>query len=93
MGFAQPAAGCSAAEAEAGRSRGAQLSLELGGGEARAGGEPVARGELEVAIARPVRDDADQVAEVRLRIEPVEPSRGDQTSHSRRPGVEPSLLL
>jgi hypothetical protein len=60
---------------------GAQLSLELGVVEASAGGEPVARGELEVTTARPVRDDADQVAEVRLRIEPVEPSRGDQRHH------------
>ena len=57
---------------------GTQLALELGGVEASAGGEPVARGELEVAVAGPVRQDAEQVAEVGLGIEAVETSGGDQ---------------
>src|SRR5690606_11278386 len=35
---------------------------------------PLARAELEEALARPVRQDADQVAEVRLGVEAMEPS-------------------
>jgi len=55
-----------------------QLALELGGIEASASGEPIAGAELEEALARPVRQDADDVAKVGLRIEAVEPSRSDQ---------------
>ena len=56
----------------------AQLALELGGVETGAGREPVARGELEVAIAWPMGQDADEVAEVGVGVEAMEASGGDQ---------------
>ena len=56
----------------------AQLALELGGVEAGAGSGPVARGELEVTVARPVGEYAEQVAQVGLGIEVVQPGRGDE---------------
>ena len=50
----------------------AQLALELGGVETGAGREPVARDELEVAIAWPMGQDAEEVAEVGLGVEAME---------------------
>jgi len=40
-----------------------------------AGGGPVLGGEFEVSVARPVRHDADDLREVGLDVERVEPSR------------------
>lgn len=55
-----------------------QLSLELGGVEAGPGCQPVAGAQLEEALARPVGQDAEEVAEVGLGIEVVKAGRGDQ---------------
>src|SRR5690606_17527697 len=54
------------------------LDRELGGVEARACGRPVLRGELEVAIPRPVSEDAEEVAEVCLGLEGVQAARRDE---------------
>ena len=55
-----------------------ELSLEFGGVEAGPRCQPVAWAQLEEALARPVGQDAELVAEVRLGVEVVEASRGDQ---------------
>ena len=59
-------------------SDGPQLSLEFGGIETFAGGEPVAGAQLEEALARPVRQDTEDVTEVGLGIEAVQARGGDQ---------------
>ena len=59
----------------------AQLALELAGVEASPGREPVARTQLEEALARPVGQDAEQVAQTGLGVEAVQASRGDQRHH------------
>ena len=43
----------------------------------RAAGEPVPRRELEVAIMRPVRQDAEHLVEVDERVDAVQPTAGD----------------
>ena len=63
------------------------LEGELGGVEARTGGRPVLRGELEEAIARPVREHAEDVPEVALGIEVVQAARGDQGEQVARSGA------
>jgi len=54
------------------------LTRELDGVEAGTSGGPVLRGELEVAISRPVREHAEDVPEVALGIELVQAARGDE---------------
>ena len=55
-----------------------ERQLELLGRESCARGAPVLRGELEVPVAVPVRQDADDLGEVQLGVESVELGRGDQ---------------
>lgn len=50
----------------------------LAGVEASAGRGPVPGAEFEVATIRPMREDAEQVAQVDLEIELVQPCGGDQ---------------
>jgi hypothetical protein len=50
----------------------ADFGLELSGRDASARCEPVLGRELKVAFAGPVRQDADEVTEVRLRVEAVQ---------------------
>ena len=59
---------------------GADLANELGGVDPFARGGPVLRGELEleVAVARPERDETDELREIDLRVEPVQLSGGDE---------------
>src|SRR5258706_4069090 len=54
------------------------LEGELARVEAGAGGGPVAGAELEVALARPVGEDAEEVAQVGLGVERVQARRGDE---------------
>ena len=56
----------------------AEFALELCSVEPLAGSAPVARAQLQEALARPVRQHADDVTEVRLRIEAVQPRRRDE---------------
>jgi hypothetical protein len=53
-----------------------QLSLDLARVEPGAGGAPVFGRELEVTVARPVREDLDDLAEVRVEV--VSLARGDE---------------
>jgi hypothetical protein len=64
-----------------------QLALELGSVEARASAGPVAGGKFEVALARPVGQDAEEIAQIRLGVEAVKPA--DATSVSRLPAACP----
>jgi hypothetical protein len=57
----------------------AQLTLELGGVETSTGSEPVARAQLEEALARPVGQDAEQGVVVAADEEPGLPADGDAT--------------
>ena len=54
---------------------GSDLRGELAGVEASAGSGPILGSEFEVAVLRPVREEAEEVAEVRLGVEVVEASR------------------
>jgi len=56
----------------------ADLAVELGEIEAHTSCGPIAGTQLEKPVARPVRQDAEEVAQVGLRIEAVEARRGDQ---------------
>src|SRR6516225_12011060 len=56
----------------------AEGQLELPLVETSAGLDPVLGRELEIAVARPVRQDADDVGEVALDVEAVELARGDE---------------
>jgi hypothetical protein len=58
--------------------QGADLGGELPGVEASTGGGPVLGSELEVAVLGPVGQDAEDVAEVLLGVEPVQARRGDE---------------
>ena len=55
-----------------------EFVLEFGGIEASASGAPITRTQLEESLTRPVRQHAEQIAEVGLRIEGVQSRRGDQ---------------
>ena len=55
-----------------------QLTLKLDGVERCTCREPVAGTQFEKALAGPVRQDANDVAEVGLRIEAMQPRRGDE---------------
>ena len=65
--------------------------IELAPIEAGARGGPVLRRQLEIAIARPVRHDADHVGEVPLDVEAVQLARRDQREEVRRPPVSQEL--
>src|SRR5271154_5643630 len=56
----------------------ADLGGELDGTETRASASPVLRRQLEIPFARPVGQDAEEVAQVRLGIEAVQACRGDE---------------
>src|SRR4051794_11783801 len=56
----------------------AELGGKLDGVEASAGGGPVLGSELEITLARPVPENAEQVAQVELGIEPVQSRGGDE---------------
>src|SRR5690242_11931768 len=64
----------------------AELGVDLLRVEPAERARPVLRGELEIPLARPVRQDADDVAEVRLGVEPVQLARGDQGEEVRGGG-------
>ncbi len=56
----------------------ADLAGEFLGVEPGAGGNPVFGRQLELPILGPVGEDAEQVAKVRLGVEPVQPAGGDE---------------
>ena len=56
----------------------AELGAQLSGVEEGSGSEPVLRGELDVAVLGPVGQDAEDVAEVLLGVEPVQVGGGDE---------------
>ena len=62
----------------------AEVGVELAGIEASAGGQPVLGGELEEAAARPVGQDAEDVAQVDLGIETVQAGGGDESEEVAR---------
>ena len=55
-----------------------ELGGELSRVEASASGGPVARAELEVSAFGPVAEDAEEIAQVGLRVETVKAGRSDQ---------------
>jgi hypothetical protein len=57
---------------------GAEVASKLDGIETSASGGPILGSKLEIAVARPVRQNAEHVAQVELGIELVQPSGGDQ---------------
>src|SRR5258708_17309744 len=61
----------------------AYLASELASIESGACGGPVARAQLEVPIARPVREHTEEVAQVGLGIEAVKAGRGDEREEVR----------
>src|SRR5262245_36190313 len=84
-----------------GRANGERTELEgeLGLVELGAGFSPVARAQLEIAIARPVSQDAEEVAQVRFGIEAVQ-LRGEKmwpaawaliVSAAEEPGFRPRI--
>jgi len=56
----------------------AELGRQLGGVEAGSGLHPVLRCELDVAVLRPVGQDAEEVAQVGLGVEAVQTGRGHE---------------
>jgi len=56
----------------------ADLGGQLAGVEAGARRGPILRRQLKIAIARPMREDAEEIGQVHLGVEAVQPRRRDQ---------------
>lgn len=56
----------------------ADLDSQLGGVEASAGSGPILGRQLEIALARPVRQHAEEIAQIRFRVKPMQSCRRDQ---------------
>ena len=59
--------------------------IQLGKVETLAGGAPVLRRELEDAVLGPGRQDAEEIAQVGLRVEPVQLARGNERHEGAGP--------